>query len=106
MVERLDDGVERPGADDLVRLGPQREREHLLRRAPDRSSHCPTICGDIDEVAQVSITSVSGVKLVAAARAGRRRLRLRRVNRQVVVIAPGCVAPQASQYQTGKGTPK
>ena len=46
-----------------MRLRPQRERKHLLveRRIV---SHWPTICGDIEDVAQVSITSRSGVKLV------------------------------------------
>ena len=59
MHPRLDDGVERPGADDLVRLRAQRPWETPAGGAPDRDPTPETICGVSDEVAQVSITSGS-----------------------------------------------
>ncbi len=58
---RLDDGVEGPGPDDVVRLRPDVHREQALEQL---AVDVPVarICGVSDEVAQVSMTSGSAEK--------------------------------------------
>ena len=57
-------GVKCPGADDLVGLGPQREGIYFLVEIRCLAAIVPAICGVSEDVAQVSITSGSGLKVL------------------------------------------
>ena len=65
----------------------------------------PTICGVSEEVAQVSITSVSGWKAVLPQAQGRRGWRSAGSTGSSSSSARA-ISPHASQYHNGKGTPK
>ena len=83
--QRLRDGVERPGPDDLVALRPHVRGEELARGAPDRAASRELICGVSELVNQVSSTSGSrgeAARPVALLVGEARRHVDRRVDRQ------------------------
>ena len=109
VVERLDNAVESPRADDLMRLG--RNVMGNRRRCVDRSSPKSSLIvrvtswGVTEDVAQVSMTSVSGSTSSAEYPSGRSIVgSTGRRSGGETRIRP--LSPRRLEYQTGKGTPK
>ena len=59
---RAHHGGEQPGADDVVRLRAQVDRAQTRSQRSSSRSQPPAICGESDDVAQVSMTSGSPMK--------------------------------------------
>jgi len=75
------------------------------RKSGSSDRRRPTICGVSDDVAQVSITSVSARKVVLPQAQGRAGGRSAGSTGSSASSATA-ISPHSSQYHSGKGTPK